>query len=143
MRNVFYGLQDFLKEVAPYVVVCGSFSRHQENDESDIDCFLRIRPDYDPEEDTDESYMPKILDIIGHHDLLCSSVVIGHIAVEQQFGFERMVEISTHYKLPKANTPFYKEICGVKMLCCQDDKSADYDDCYFGDDIVPYDAEAK
>jgi len=35
---------NFLKEIAPYVIVVGSFARNEEHAGSDIDCFLRARP---------------------------------------------------------------------------------------------------
>lgn len=131
----------FLKEIAPYVVVVGSFGRMAEGETSDIDCFLRSRPveEVDPEIGTDETYMPEILDIVKDYDLEWSSVIIGHIAVEQQPGIPRMIEISSHYRIPAENTLFYRDVEGIQMLCAEDDKTwkleNTYDRLLWDDDI--------
>lgn len=121
----------FLNEIAPYVVVCGSFSREAETPNSDIDCFLRSRPreDVDPESG-EETYMPEILAIIKKAGLVWSSVIRGHVAIEQQPGFPRMIEISSLYRIPATVQPFYRDIDGVRMLCAPDDKNYDLDSAY-------------
>ena len=139
--------EEFLERIAPYVVVCGSFARNAETDESDIDCFLRSRPieEVNPEIGND-TYMPEIMDIINDYDFVTDSVLIGHIAIERQFGAKRMVEISSHYRIPKESKLFYRTIHGVRFLCGQDNKEADSEECYdaavWCDDIcdmkIPY-----
>lgn len=139
--------EEFLERIAPYVVVCGSFARNAETDESDIDCFLRSRPveEVDPEIGND-TYMPEIMDIINDYDFVTDSVLIGHIAVERQFGVKRMIEISSHYRIPKESKLFYRTIHGVRFLCGQDNKEADSDNCYdtaiwsdeVSDMVIPY-----
>lgn len=121
----------FLKEIAPYVVVVGSFGRHEEHSESDIDCFLRSRPraDVDPEQDN-ETYMPEILSILDKYNLDWSSVLVGHIAVERQPGFPRMVEISSHYRIQYIQHPFYRDVDGIRMLCARDNKECAHDLTY-------------
>lgn len=121
----------FLREIAPYVVVCGSFSRNAETPHSDIDCFLRSRPReaVDPEQGN-ETYMMEILDIIKKAGLIWSSVICGHVAVEQQPGFPRMIEISSLYRIPAAAQPFYRDVDGVRMLCAPDDKTCSFEATY-------------
>lgn len=121
----------FLKEIAPYVVVCGSFSRNAETPHSDIDCFLRSRPreEVDPERGN-ETYMSEILAIIKNAGLVWSSVICGHVAVEQQPGFPRMIEISSLYRIPAASQLFYRDVDGVRMLCALDDKTCSFDSAY-------------
>ena len=123
--------EEFLKRIAPYVVVCGSFARCAERDDSDIDCFLRSRPvdEVNPEIGND-TYMPEILAIIKEYGFMVDSVLVGHIAVERQRGIPRMIEISSHYRIPKDNALFYRDIHGVQLLCGQDNKDADPDECY-------------
>ena len=126
-------LQEFLSEIAPYVVVVGSFARREERDESDIDCFLRSRPVEEVDlEIGNDTYMPEILQIIDRYDLSdhTDSVLVGHIAVERSAGIERMVEISSHYRIPSEVQPFYRSVEGVKMMCAVDDKAARVDECY-------------
>lgn len=122
--------QAFLKAIAPYVVVVGSFARKEETVDSDIDCFLRSRPT-DAVNPTlgNETYMPEILDLIRTHQLCWSSVLIGHVAVEQP-EYPRMIEISCHYRIPHAAELFYREIDGAKMLCARDDRYCDYEECF-------------
>ena len=93
--------EKFLQDIAPYVIVVGSFARKEEHDGSDIDCYLRNRApeDVNPEIGND-TFMPEILDIIQQYGFFSDSVLVGHIAVERQAGVPRMVEISSHYKIP-------------------------------------------
>lgn len=124
-------LKEILKEIAPYVVVCGSFARNQENEASDIDCFLRSRPVEEVDSEIgNDTYMPEILEIIKRYNLITESVIVGHIAIERQQGIERMIEISSHYKIPHINKLFYRNIHGVELLCGQDNKEAEYEECY-------------
>lgn len=122
---------NFLKELAPYVIVVGSFARYTETIESDIDCFLRARPieeiDY---EIGDDSYMPEILKLLQKYRYITDSVIVGHIAVERQVGVPRMVEISTHYRIPYTEAIFTREIYGVPFLCAVDNKSTLFENCY-------------
>ena len=132
--------EEFLRRIAPYVVVCGSFAKGTENEESDIDCFLRSRPidEVDPEISND-TYMHEVLAIIKEYGFITNSVLIGHIAVEKQLGVPRMVEISSHYRIPYQNKLFYRNIYGVQLLCGQDNKDIDQELCYdaavWSDDI--------
>lgn len=122
----------FLRQLAPYVVVCGSFARREETEASDIDCFLRSRPtqEIDPEAMTDETYMPEVLDIIQQFGYYSSSVIVGHIAVERQEGVPRMVEVSSHYRINHKQPVFYREIAGVRLMCAVDEKETPYEECY-------------
>lgn len=126
-------LKNFLNEIAPYVVVVGSFARGQEHVHSDIDCFLRSRPvnEVDPEMGN-ETYMPELMAIIDRLGFMphTDSVVVGHVAVERTAGISRMVEISSHYRIPAVNEVFYRSVEGVLMMCAVDDKDAELEDCY-------------
>lgn len=132
--------KEFLRRIAPYVVVCGSFAKGTETEKSDIDCFLRSRPidEVDPEIGND-TYMPEILSIIKEYGFITDSVLIGHIAVEKQIGVPRMIEISSHYRIPYQNELYYRDIYGVNFLCGQDNKDTDHEMCYdatiWSDDI--------
>lgn len=131
--------RSFLEEITPYVVVVGSFGRGQENLASDIDCFLRSRPREEVDLEVDnETYMPEILELIKNNNLEWSSVICGHVAVERQPGFPRMIEISSHYRIPCVAQPFYRDVDGVLMLCAEDDKKCDYKLAY---DAIVWDDE--
>lgn len=131
---------EFLREIAPYVVVVGSFARHAETEASDIDCFLRSRPVAEVDcEIGNDTYMPEVLAIIKRYDFVTDSVLVGHIAVERQRDVPRMVEISSHYRIPHTEPVFVREICGVHFLCARDNKDAAFEECY---DSADWDDEA-
>lgn len=124
---------DFLRELAPYVVVVGSFGRGEEHDGSDIDCYLRARPRelVDPEaEDNNETYMPEVMALIRRYDFIADSVVAGHIAVERQPGVPRMVEVSEHYHIRVGEQIHVREIYGIPFLCARDDKDTPLEERY-------------
>ena len=123
--------EKFLEDIAPYVIVVGSFAREEERSESDIDCYLRNRDpkDVDPEVGND-TFMPEILSIIQQYGYYTDSVIVGHIAVERQEGVPRMVEISSHYRIPASSNVFQRILYGVRFLCAVDDKECVYENCY-------------
>lgn len=124
---------DFLRELAPYVVVVGSFGRGEERDGSDIDCYLRARPrsEVDPEAETNnETYMPEVMELIRDRGYVVDSVLSGHIAVERQEGVPRMVEISSHYRIRHTERVYVREIYGVPFLCAFDDKDTPLEERY-------------
>lgn len=140
---------EFLRELAPYVVVVGSFARRDERDGSDIDCFLRSRPpaEVDPEAGGNyETYMPEVLALVEKYGYITDSVIVGHIDVERQPGVPRMVEISSHYRIRHEGPVNVREIYGVPFLCAVDDKEAPPEDCYDSaewsdevcDMVIPY-----
>lgn len=124
---------EFLRELAPYVVVVGSFARNKEHDGSDIDCFLRSRPpaEVDPEAGGNyETYMPEVLALVERYGYITDSVIVGHIDVERQPGVPRMVEISSHYHVRHDEPVSVRKIYGVPFLCAADDKGAPPEACY-------------
>ena len=121
----------FLREIAPYVVIVGSFARGDEGENSDIDCFLRSRPcdEVDPE-GGNEDYMPEVLEIIKRYGYETESCSVGHITVKAQKNVLRMVEIATLFAIPHTNPITTRNIYGVSMLCAVDDKHCPYKHCY-------------
>ena len=121
--------ESFLRAIAPYVIVVGSFGRNEETEDSDIDCYLRSKtPEEIDPETGDDTYMPEIIPIEDSFGLAWSSVIVGHIAVERQPGIPRMVEISYHYCIPYAEPVFERVIYGVRFLCAKDDKNCSLDE---------------
>lgn len=123
--------EEFLREIAPYVIVVGSFARMEETEGSDIDCYLRNRePSQVNPEIGNDTYMQEILEIIQRYGFYSDSVLVGHIAVERQYRVPRMVEISSYYRVPLTSKIFTRELYGVKFLCAVDDKGCPIDKCY-------------
>ncbi len=124
---------NFLRELAPYVVVVGSFGRGEEHDGSDIDCYLRSRPraEVNPEAaENNETYMPEVRELVERYGYITGSVIAGHIAVERQPEVPRMVEVSSHYRIRSTEAVSIREIYGVPFLCAKDDKDAPLDEIY-------------
>lgn len=121
--------ENFLKDIAPYVIVVGSYARGTETDESDIDCWIKTRPDEERGNDyeLEETYMPEILQIVEKYNYGISSCIIGHIAID--FYVPRMIELSSLFKIPKGTPITKRVIYGVELECAVDDKDANYEDC--------------
>lgn len=132
--------KNFLSEIAPYVVLVGSYGRNEENEHSDLDFYIRRRTEEEIENDwnefgdAEEHYMKQIIDIVKKYEYDFGSVIVGHIAVEEDVPC--MVELSYHYKIPKNSKIFVRSIYGISILCAEDDKSAANENCY---DYTDYD----
>ncbi len=123
----------FLRDLAPYVVVVGTYARNEANLDSGIQCYLRCRPraEVDPEAAVNNgTYMPEVLELIDQYGLESSSIVGGYIAVNCQEGIPRMVEISSHHRIPYNESVFEQEIFGVPFLCARDDRTVSASECY-------------
>lgn len=122
----------FLSELAPYVVVVGSYGRMKETPISDLDCYLRSRPreEVNPEDVNSETYMPEVIELCKKYSYETCSVLVGHIAIEQQVGAPIMVEVSSHYRIPSKNPIHVRELFGVNFLCAEDRKDTPLEDCY-------------
>lgn len=127
--NKYEKFQNYLKDISPYIIVVGSFARGEETAESDIDCYIKSRPEKEREEnyDLDESYMPEILEITKRYGYEFSSCIIGHIAIE--FFVPRMIELSSLFKIPRTSIITKRVIEGVELECAIDDKDASYEEC--------------
>lgn len=128
-------VQEILHALAPYVVVCGSYARREERNSetysSDIDMFIRSRPrDEIDFEISNETYMDEILDVINSRELINDSDGPGSIAILPQRHVPIMFDMNTRFKLPITNKLFYREIFGVPMMCCVDDKHASDEVCW-------------
>lgn len=122
---------EFLKCIRPYVVLCGSYARYEENAESDLDFYVRQReiPD-DEEPPIDTSYLPEIIEICRKFGYRFDSCVIGSISIPRKETGVMMVELSYLYKLPIHSPVTEREVFGVPFLTCIDDKTASYESLY-------------
>lgn len=123
---------NFLEEISPYVIVVGSFAKGTQRPESDIDLYIKRRPEKELEErweeELDEYYMPEIIDIANKYDFHFTSVIIGHIAIERTNNIPRMIELSYHYNISK-NEPIKKiEIEGIKFKAAIDNKDLNFEE---------------
>lgn len=125
---------DFLKEIQPFVITVGSYARGSENEFSDIDFYIKRKPQdiidklWEETDEVEEYYMKEIIDITNKYNYIWSSVIFGHIAVEVQKNVPVMVELSYHYKIPKSAPITQRYIYGVQFDCAIDDKNCRFED---------------
>lgn len=131
MRDYTENYETFLKRIAPYVILCGSFARETETDSSDLDFFVRQKPQ-NPEEElqVDTTYLPDIMAIAEEMDYDIDSCVVGSITLSAETTGVRQLEFSYLYKLPSVNPIGVRFYRGIPFLTCEDDKEADYDLCF-------------
>lgn len=128
-------IKEFLKEISPYCIVCGSYARGTQTSYSDIDFYIKRKPqeviDAEFEElgDAEETYIQEIIAIADRYKLEWTSVIFGHIAIERQEEIPIMMEFSYLYKIPKTSEIKEIEIFGVKLNSAIDDKDCDIEDC--------------
>lgn len=123
----YYKFFDFLHEVAPYVVLCGSYARGEENENSDLDFYVRQKPQNpDEEPPMDTSYLPEIMEVCRKYGYEMDSCVIGSITLSAEATGTIQVEFSYMYKLPVDN-PIEVKNWFVPFLACVDDKDVPYE----------------
>lgn len=125
--------KEFLKEISKYVIVVGSFARGTQTIESDIDCYVKRRPqkeiDENFEQDIDEYYMPELIKLANKYNFIWSSVIIGHIALERfENNIPRMIELSYHYNIGKTEEIKKIEIEGIQFDAANDNKDLLFED---------------
>lgn len=122
---------NFLKAIQPYVVVCGSFARNEQTEDSDIDFYVRSK-EWPEEEDPpiDQSYMPEVVEMTLQFGYEIESVIVGHISISKEETQVRQVEFSNLFKLPRKNPVREIEIYGIPFLACEDDKNVPYEVCW-------------
>lgn len=119
--------QDFLKEIAPYVVVVGSFAKGTQTAESDIDLYIRHRPlDEVDCEISNETYIDEVIATAEEYGYRWDSICVGCIAIYA----EVMLDCSTLFKIPISSPVKEVKIGETSLLCAEDDKEASYDSCY-------------
>lgn len=128
-------IENFLKEVSKYCIVCGSYARGTQTEYSDIDFYIKRRPeeiiDFEMNEfgEAEETYIKDIIEVADKYNLEWTSVILGHIAVEVQPGIPIMLEFSYHYKIPKTSPIKEVEIFGIKFESAVDDKDCCIEYC--------------
>ena len=126
---------EFLKAVAPYVVLCGSYAREEHTPLSDLDFYVRQKPqDPDEEPPVDTSYLPDIIQIVREFGYDFDSCVIGSITLSSMTTSASQVEFSSLYRLPISSPIGVRVVHGILFLTCEDDKTAHFSDCYESDD---------
>lgn len=123
----------FLKTIAPWVILCGSFARHEERESSDIDFYVRQKPQ-DPEQEPpiDSSYLPDIIKVAKDFGYDIESCVIGSITIPSTETGVRQLEFSYLYKLPTYRLPHTRNVYGVDFIAICDEKDSKapfYEDC--------------
>ena len=124
-------LAEFLKRIAPYVVLCGSWARGEETESSDLDFYVRQKPQNSEEEPLiDTSYLPDIIQIVEEFGYSIDSCVIGSITLTEETTKGPQLEFSSLYRLPKNRKLKVRVFAGVPFITCVDDKTTPFDSCY-------------
>ena len=131
MNSDIVRLSLFLERIAPFVVLCGSYAREEETENSDLDFFVRQKPQ-DPYNDppVDTSYLPDIVQIATELGYKIDSCVVGSITISAEETKVIQLEFSYLYKLPVVNPLGIRNILGTDFITCEDDKNADFEDCF-------------
>lgn len=124
-------LIQFLNRISPYVVLCGSYAKGQETEASDLDFYVRQKPQ-NPEEESpiDTSYLPDIIQIAEEFGYEIDSCVLGSITLSAETTGIIQLEFSYLYRLPKGNPIRIRNVLGVDFLTCEDDKNVPFEDCF-------------
>lgn len=122
---------EFLRTVAPWVILCGSQARDQATPLSDYDFFVRQKPQPEDEEPSiDTSYLPDIIEKAKEFGYEIDSCIIGSITLGVETTGSYQLEFSSLYRLPIGSPIGVKTIFGIDFLTCEDDKNARFEDCY-------------
>lgn len=122
-------LQKVLMELEPYVIVVGSHARGTATQLSDIDLYVRRRPEKELEVDwygdLEEHYIDKVIEIFNRNELAWDSLMVGYVHTEN---CEVQIEASPLFKIGK-NADFKKiSVFGVEMTAAVDDKELNVND---------------
>lgn len=122
-------LQKVLSEVRPYVIVCGSFATGKNNRWSDIDMYIKRRPQDELDEDwyneVEEHYIDKVLEVFESNGLEWDSIVAGYIHTNT---LPVQLEAASYFKIHKDTEIKIIDVFGVKMESGADNKDVRFDD---------------
>jgi len=88
-----------LKDLVPYVIVTGSYAEGKQTAYSDIDFYIKMRPEdeYNPEDPkSEETYVSEIITIIEKHGYKWGSVFVSSIHVDNT---PIKLEFSAYYQV--------------------------------------------
>lgn len=116
-------IQKILNEIKPFVYVVGSVAEGTDDDFSDIDFYVKLKPQSELDKEIeanfysldgiDESYLEKIIDVLNDYKIKWSSSVISYITTENA---PVQLEFSTLFNI-KNKTTSTVSVYGVKMNC--------------------------
>lgn len=107
-------MKQLLQELKPYVIVTGSYAEGTQTEASDIDFYIKFRPEdeYNPEDPkSDETYFPEIRAIIEKHGYEWGSVFVSSLHVDDT---PIKLEFSAYYQVDLDNL-FGIVIEGVRL----------------------------
>jgi predicted nucleotidyltransferase len=120
----FKKLQKVLTELNPYVVVVGSFARGTNDENSDIDLFVKRRPQEELDDDwygeLEEHYIDKVIEVFESNNLSWDSLFVSYVHTND---LSVQIEVSSLFRIPKDSEFKTIDVFGVKMLSAIDDKN--------------------
>lgn len=122
-------IEKVLKELHPFVIVVGSYARGENHSGSDIDLYIKRRPQEELDNDwynnVEEHYIDKVIEVFENNNLKWDSLFISYIHTND---LPVQIEASPLFKIHK-DTPIKTiELFGVKMESAIDDKDISIED---------------
>lgn len=115
-------------ELTPYVLVVGSFAKGANNDNSDIDLYVKRRPQKELDDDwygeVSEHYIDKVIEVFDKNKLVWGSLMIGYIHTN---ALPIQIEVSNLFKIHKDTPIKIINVLGVDMESAIDDKDLDFE----------------
>lgn len=122
-------LQKVLQELKPYVIVVGSFAKGTNNEDSDIDLYIKRRPQEELDQDwfgeLEEHYIDKVIEVFERNGLSWDSLIVGYVHTND---LPVQIEASSLFKIPKNAEIKTIDVFGVEMEPIIDDKNISYED---------------
>ena len=122
-------LQKVLTELKPYVIVVGSFAKGTNNSQSDIDLYIKSRPEEEMDEDLsgelEDTYIDKVIEVFEQNDLFWDSVMIGAVHTNSLF---IQIEASYLFRIHKDEPVRIINLFGVEMESAIDNKELKTDE---------------
>lgn len=110
-------------------MVVGSFAKGTNHADSDIDLYIKRRPQEELDEDwygeMEDTYIDKVIEVFEQNRLKWDSLFVGYVHTND---LSIQIEASYLFKIPKNPTIQPLEVFGVEMDSTVDDKNINYGD---------------
>lgn len=121
-------MKKLLNDLKPYVIVVGSFAKGTNKANSDIDLYVKRRPQKELDEDwyneIQEHYIDKVIEVFESNGLGWDSLFVGYVHTND---LSVQVEASSLFRIHKDEELKIIDVFGVEMLSAIDNEELDYD----------------
>lgn len=132
MKTNTEGVTSVLKDLKEYVIVVGSYARGDNHIESDIDLYVKRRPQEELDSDwfgeIEEHYIDKVIEVFEKHNLKWGSLIIGYVHTND---LPVQIEASSLFNIPKSTPIIKKNIFGIEIDTAVDEKDLSPEDKFY------------